>query len=89
MLSGLIIMLLRANAYAFSAKIYKLQLQLIVLLMAQILSPTFFVAFPVVYAIIMSVILQRISLVGGDVGILLLSVYALNNALMTIIFVSP
>jgi hypothetical protein len=33
--------------------------------------------------------LGRITLFGGNVGVLLLSVYALNNALMTITFVTP
>jgi hypothetical protein len=84
-----IIRLLRANAYAFSAKTYALQLQLIVLLLTQILSPIVFVIFPSVYAIVVLFITGRISLAGGDVGILLFSVYALNNALMTITFVSP
>ncbi|KAI1709767.1 serpentine type 7TM GPCR chemoreceptor srh domain-containing protein [Ditylenchus destructor] len=84
-----IVRVLRKNARNFSKKTYLIQLQLTFLLIAQLASPIVFFLVPVVYALYAALAGNSLSLSTGDIGIIFLTLYALSNSLLTILFVTP
>ncbi|KAI1702072.1 serpentine type 7TM GPCR chemoreceptor srh domain-containing protein [Ditylenchus destructor] len=84
-----IVRILRKNAHNFSTKTYMIQLQLTFLLIAQLVAPIVFILVPVIYAIYAGLSLNLVGQAAGDMGIIFLSLYALNNSLLTILFVAP
>ncbi|KAI1692610.1 serpentine type 7TM GPCR chemoreceptor srh domain-containing protein [Ditylenchus destructor] len=85
-----IIRTLRKTAHMYSRKTYKLQIQLTLLLLAQLASPVVFFLIPVVYAMGCGLIdCGTNNSLTGEIGMIMITLYALSNPLLTISFVTP
>ncbi|KAH7694614.1 hypothetical protein AAVH_38335, partial [Aphelenchoides avenae] len=80
---------LRKNARSFSARTYRLHLQLTVLLLAQLTSPTVFVMFPNIVAVVSMLTHFDLYQWHGRIGFLLFALYAPCNSVLVIFFVTP
>ncbi|KAI1709761.1 serpentine type 7TM GPCR chemoreceptor srh domain-containing protein [Ditylenchus destructor] len=88
-LAIVIIKILRRNVRAYSKKTYKIQIQLTFLLIIQLLSPIVFLMVPILYPGINGLAVHGTSEATGDLTVIFLSLYALNNPVLTIMFVTP
>uniref|UniRef100_A0A915DBE0 Uncharacterized protein n=1 Tax=Ditylenchus dipsaci TaxID=166011 RepID=A0A915DBE0_9BILA len=84
-----IIKTLRANVESFSAKTYKMHLQLTFLLIAQLSTPILFVLLPVLIGIMAMYFHFHLNKFMGQIGVILCSSYASTNSLLVILFVTP
>ncbi|KAH7707215.1 hypothetical protein AAVH_25566 [Aphelenchoides avenae] len=84
-----IIRTLRAHSASFSAKTYRMHLQLTVLLLVQLCSPVVFLIFPIIHTIYDVFTDNEITPTTGRIGFMLLSMYASLNSMLTLFFVTP
>jgi hypothetical protein len=83
----LICNMLRKNSHSLSRQTYKLQIQIISLLTAQVLTPLFWMFFPVV-SVICIVLFQIITTKGvAETLTIAIMLYGFTNSLLTISFV--
>ncbi|KAI1709780.1 serpentine type 7TM GPCR chemoreceptor srh domain-containing protein [Ditylenchus destructor] len=81
---------LRKSSHLFSNKTYKLQNQLTLLLIIQLASPIVFIGIPVAAALLSNLMGSfALGSSSGEVGMIIISLYALNSSLLTILFVTP
>jgi len=85
-----IVRVLRQNAHCFTARTYRMHMQLTVLVALQLASPVLYIVLPISMVCLYSVFYcQRLSLTAGQVGITAMALYATNNSLLTLCFVTP
>ncbi|KAI1722398.1 serpentine type 7TM GPCR chemoreceptor srh domain-containing protein [Ditylenchus destructor] len=80
---------LKKNSHHFSKKTYRIHLQLTLLLVIQLSLPFIFIVFPIGYALKAALTNDPLNEGAGDIGIIMLSLYATVNSFVTIIFVTP
>ncbi|KAI1705197.1 serpentine type 7TM GPCR chemoreceptor srh domain-containing protein [Ditylenchus destructor] len=85
---GIILHLKRSSAF-FSAKTYRMHLQLTFLLIAQLTTPIVFVLLPTILTLILVANKFAVPQLPVRVLIIFLTLYAPSNSLLTVLFVTP
>uniref|UniRef100_A0A915CY91 G protein-coupled receptor n=1 Tax=Ditylenchus dipsaci TaxID=166011 RepID=A0A915CY91_9BILA len=80
---------LSRNSRNFSKKTYKMHKQLTILLIIQLTAPVIFVIVPLSIQIAGILFEHEFSETGTQIGVLILSLYASFNSILTIFFVTP
>jgi hypothetical protein len=82
-----ILKILRQNSQSFTRQTYKLQIQLALLLLAQLLTPILYVFLPVFGTIVITLLQVNANRFSVQIGLLGIMVYGLSNCLLTIGFI--
>uniref|UniRef100_A0A915E8J4 Uncharacterized protein n=1 Tax=Ditylenchus dipsaci TaxID=166011 RepID=A0A915E8J4_9BILA len=80
---------LNRNARFFSQKTFRMHLQFTVVLCIQIATPVVFIVFPMTVGGINVLIVKSMDKLPAQIGLLLMSLYASSNSLLSIFFISP
>jgi len=81
--------ILRANIHLYSERTYKMHMHLTALLIAQLLAPLILIGMPVCSGLLVLILGGQITKLIGQMGVLMLALYASVNSLLTLFFVAP